>query len=123
MSLIMKQAITGPAAWKGADMVGDTSWLHALSPQVLATLDAALAHVKAKGLTFPHFGRKDFPIGDWAQPLKFLAPVRGPAQPVAHLQPPPRQAQLPLPAPVHRVGPRNPQPAPVQGRNRSTRFV
>ena len=70
MSLIMKQAITGPAVWKGADMVGDTTWMHVLSPKVLATLDAALAHVKAKGLTFPNFSREDFPIGDWAQALK-----------------------------------------------------
>ncbi len=70
MSLIMKQAITGPEAWKGADMVGDTSWIYPLSPEVLATLDAALAQVKAKGLTFPHFDRRDFPIGDWAQTLR-----------------------------------------------------
>ncbi|MDP4733275.1 MAG: TauD/TfdA family dioxygenase, partial [Limnohabitans sp.] len=70
MSLIMKQAITGPAVWKGADMVGDTTWVHVLSPEVLATLDAALAHVKSKGLTFPNFGREDFPIGVWAQDLK-----------------------------------------------------
>lgn len=70
MSLILKQAITGPAAWKGADMQGDTSWLHLLSAQAVATLDAALAHVKAQGLTFPNFSREDFPIGDWAQALK-----------------------------------------------------
>ena len=70
MSLILQQAITGPAAWKGGDMAGDTSWLHPLSAEVIATLDAALAHVKAKGLTFPNFGRDDFPIGDWAQALK-----------------------------------------------------
>jgi hypothetical protein len=69
MSLIMKQAVTGPAAWKGADMVGDTTWVCSLSPDVLATLDAALAHVKAKGLTFPNFDRDDFPIGDWAKTL------------------------------------------------------
>ena len=69
MGLIMKQAITGPAAWKGADMAGDTSWLHHLSAPVLATLDAALAHVQAQGLKFPDFGKEDFPIGDWAQQL------------------------------------------------------
>jgi hypothetical protein len=50
-------------------MVGDTSWIYPLSPDVVATLDAALAHVKAKGLTFPNFDRGDFPIGDWAQTL------------------------------------------------------
>ena len=70
MSLILKQVITGPAAWKGADIVGDTSWVHPLSGEVIATLDAALAHVKARGLTFPNFGREDFPIGDWVHDLK-----------------------------------------------------
>jgi len=69
MSLIRKTPITGPAAWKGADMAGDTSWLYQLSAEVAATLDAALAHVKARGLTFPNFGKEDFPVGDWIQVL------------------------------------------------------
>jgi len=70
MGLIMKQAMSGPAVWKGQDLEGDTSWVHPLSPKVLAILDAALAHVKSKGLSFPHFSREDFPIGDWAHELK-----------------------------------------------------
>lgn len=69
MSLILKTPITGPAAWKGADMVGDTSWLHRLSLQTLATLEAALAQVKSRGLSFPNFGKDDFPIGEWATAL------------------------------------------------------
>ncbi|WP_322991215.1 TauD/TfdA family dioxygenase [Limnohabitans sp.] len=70
MGLIMKQAMSGPAVWKGQDLEGDSSWVHPLSPKVLAILDAALAHVKSKGLSFPHFSREDFPIGDWAHELK-----------------------------------------------------
>lgn len=70
MSLILKTPITGPAAWKGADLQGDTSWLHLLSSDVVAMLDAALAQVKARGLTFPHFGKDDFPIGNWAEALR-----------------------------------------------------
>jgi hypothetical protein len=62
LSLILTKPITGPAAWRGADLVNDTSWLHPLSPQAIATLDAALAHVKARGLRFPDFGPEDFPI-------------------------------------------------------------
>ena len=38
MSLIRKEPITGPAAWKGVDLAGDTSWLHPLSAQAMATL-------------------------------------------------------------------------------------
>ena len=70
MSLILKTPITGPAAWRGADLAGDTSWLHPLSAQEIATLDAALAQVKARGLTFPNFGKDDFPIGDWGHVLR-----------------------------------------------------
>ena len=70
MSIILKTPITGPAAWKGAELAGDTSWLHPLSAQQIAALDAALAQVKARGLTFPNFGKGDFPIGeDWAKAL------------------------------------------------------
>ena len=70
MSLMMKNPITGPAAWKGADMKGDTSWLHILSPEAIASLDAALAHVKARGLSFPNFGKDDFPLAGDVLDLK-----------------------------------------------------
>lgn len=62
MSIILKQPITGPAAWKGGDFVNDTSWIHVLSPQEVACLDAALATLKARGKTFPDFAAEDFPI-------------------------------------------------------------
>lgn len=70
MSIILKAPITGPAAWKGADMAGDTSWLHTLTAQQIAAIDAALAQVKSRGLSFPNFGQDDFPIGEhWAKEL------------------------------------------------------
>ena len=50
MSLMMKNPITGPAAWKGADMVGDVSWLHVLSAEAIASLDAALADPAVEGI-------------------------------------------------------------------------
>lgn len=62
MSLILKHAITGPAAWTRADMQDDPSWLEVLSPAAVASLDAALATVKARGKAFPHFTAEDFPI-------------------------------------------------------------
>ena len=70
MSILLKTPITGPAAWKGCDLQDDTSWLHHLPQEVIDTLDAALAHVKARGLTFPDFGKDDFPIGQWGQTLQ-----------------------------------------------------
>lgn len=68
MGLILKQKITGPAAWTGQGLAGDTSWIHVLTADAVASIDAALAAVKGKGLKFPHFGKADFPLD--AQALK-----------------------------------------------------
>ena len=68
MGLILKQKITGPAAWTGQDLAGDTSWIHPLTADAIASIDAALAAVNTKGLKFPHFGKADFPLD--AQALK-----------------------------------------------------
>lgn len=46
MSMIVKQPLTGPATWRGADL-GVTDWLHVLSADELDELDRALAHVPA----------------------------------------------------------------------------
>ena len=62
VSLILKQRITGPAAWRGRDLAGDSSWIHRLSERSIASIDASLARVKARGLRFPAFTREDFPI-------------------------------------------------------------
>ncbi|MEN9780128.1 MAG: hypothetical protein RL014_1276 [Pseudomonadota bacterium] len=62
MSIILKQAITGRAAWKGGDFARDDSWVHRLTPDQVAVLDAALATLKARGKRFPGFAAEDFPI-------------------------------------------------------------
>lgn len=69
MSMILKQPLTGPAAWRGSELAGDTSWLHVLTPEAIAAIDAALAHVKARGLSFPQFGKADFPLPTLAEDL------------------------------------------------------
>lgn len=50
MGLILKNKVTGPAAWTGESLAGDKSWIHHLSREAIASIDAALAAVKAKGL-------------------------------------------------------------------------
>ena len=62
MSIILKQPLTGPAAWRGADLAGDPSWIHPLCAETIAAIDAALAQVKQHGLRFPQFTREDFPL-------------------------------------------------------------
>ena len=44
MSLILTQPITGPSAWKAADVANRSAdWLRPLSAEAIAALDAALA--------------------------------------------------------------------------------
>ena len=62
MSVILKEKITGPAAWKGPDIAADPAWLYHFTPDDIAVLDAALATLKARGRAFPRFGAQDFPI-------------------------------------------------------------
>lgn len=62
VSTILQTPLTGPAAWRGEDLTGDTSWIHHLSPVAIAAFDAALAHLKAQGLQFPDFTQADFPL-------------------------------------------------------------
>lgn len=62
VSIILQTPVTGPAAWRGDDLAGDTTWIHHLSAQAIAALDAALAHLQQQGLAFPHFTQADFPL-------------------------------------------------------------
>lgn len=64
MSTILQTPLTGPAAWRGEDLAGDSSWIHHLSTEAIAALDAALAHLKAQGLQFPNFTQADFPLSE-----------------------------------------------------------
>mgnify|MGYP003576641896 CR=1 FL=1 len=73
MSIILKQPITGPAAWSGRDLDGDTTWVHELSPEAADGLDAALAALRTQGLRFPNFRREDFPIGPLGRELPRFA--------------------------------------------------
>ena len=73
MSMILRQPVTGPAAWTGKDIQNEPSWIHTLSPEVIDALDAALAALKARGLPFPDFTLADFPIGPLGPMLSRLA--------------------------------------------------
>ena len=73
MGLILKQKVTGPAAWRGEDLVNDKSWTYQLSEQTLATIDNALNTVKSNGLSFPNFTREDFPIESLHEELQTYA--------------------------------------------------
>lgn len=73
MSLIHMQPMTGPAVWKGADFDHDDTWIHRLSADEVAEIDAALAILRAKGLKFPSFAKDDFPLPMLSRLLKQFA--------------------------------------------------
>jgi hypothetical protein len=71
VGIVLKRPIEGAAAWRGEDLKDETSWSHRLSPAAIATIEAALATVKARGRAFPGFVRDDFPIdGELAADLR-----------------------------------------------------
>lgn len=61
--------ITGPEAWLGRDMAASTEWIRPLSSQVVAEIDAALRGVQRRGLTWPKFGREDFPLPTFSREI------------------------------------------------------
>ena len=62
MSIILKEPLTGPSTWRGAELANDTSWIHHLTADMVAELDAAVAEVRRRGRSFPDFPLEDFPL-------------------------------------------------------------
>jgi hypothetical protein len=69
MSYALSTAITGPEAWLGRDMAVSTDWIYPVSSQAVAEIDAALRGVQRRGLTWPKFGREDFPLPTFSREL------------------------------------------------------
>jgi hypothetical protein len=54
--------IGGRAAWTGADLASDPSWVFRLEAPAIAEIDAALAGIRARGLPLPRIRAEDFPL-------------------------------------------------------------
>jgi hypothetical protein len=63
MSSIRMTPITGPKAWRGADLVTDPSWIVSFTAAELAEVDRALAAARATGRALGEIGREHFPLG------------------------------------------------------------
>ena len=61
--------ITGPEAWLGRDMAASTEWIRPFPSRAIDELDAALRSVQRRGLTWPSFGREDFPLPTFSRDL------------------------------------------------------
>lgn len=56
------QPVSGPSAWRAADLRAGRSWVHRLTQENVADLEAALARVKERGLAFASVEAQDFPL-------------------------------------------------------------
>lgn len=59
----------GPSAWRGADLVSSTDWIHQLNAEEVDELDTALGAVQARGLPLEQMQRDDFPLPSLAGTL------------------------------------------------------
>jgi len=64
MSLILKEKISGSAAWLGSELGHDDTWKIQLSGAAIRCIDQALQFVKSNDQRFPDFSKNDFPIHD-----------------------------------------------------------
>ena len=72
-SMIMKDEITGPQAWRGDELAHDTSWMVDLSGQDIDALDHALCTLRASRKQGLDFQMADFPLPSWRGMLTEIA--------------------------------------------------
>lgn len=72
-TMIMKDEITGPQAWRGDELAHDTSWMVDLSGQDIDALDHALCTLRASGKQGLGFEKADFPLPSWHGMLAGIA--------------------------------------------------
>ena len=72
MSVILKEKIEDPSAWKGKDIKDDGSWIYHWSDQSISVLEKALENVKQKGLQVPDFTKEDFPITELSEEISYF---------------------------------------------------
>jgi len=66
MTNIPKKPLATEAAWKPAEMARDKSWIHELTGDDVAELEAAAGAVRARGLEMTEVRREDFPLPNLA---------------------------------------------------------
>ncbi len=70
MTPILREPLNSPAAWLGAEMRQTDEWMHRLTPEEIADLDAAVATAKATGKALGDLTPADFPITTLGQAIR-----------------------------------------------------
>jgi hypothetical protein len=73
MSETLRQPITGPAAWRGAELAASGAWLRPLAAGEIDEIDAALRAAQARGLSWRETTRDDFPLPRFSRTLAEVA--------------------------------------------------
>lgn len=69
MTNIPDRPLATEAAWKPAEMARDPRWIHELTADDVAELEAAVAHVRALGLEMTEVTADDFPLPHYGEKL------------------------------------------------------
>ena len=70
MSMILKQEITEPVAWRGCDLQNNESWITPLSEETLDVFQRAASQVTSRGLRFSDMRANDFHIPELDEDIK-----------------------------------------------------
>ncbi len=68
---MMTEIISGPSVWTGPELQDDLNWIMDLDDNDVAEIDAALAAVKASGLSIP-FAASAFPLPTFAKKIDHI---------------------------------------------------
>lgn len=69
MTATRTEPVDDASVWRGSDLAADRGWEHHLDDSHLGELDAALAGVKARGLSLPEIDSASFPLPGLATTL------------------------------------------------------
>jgi hypothetical protein len=69
MTDILDYAYECDANWKGPELAKSSEWIYTLSDEDIAELEAALSHVKFRGLEIPAVTKQDFPLPNLSKKL------------------------------------------------------
>jgi Taurine catabolism dioxygenase TauD, TfdA family len=64
----MRAAATSPQ-WVGSDLSATTDWIRPVSAAAVAECEVALGSLRRRGLSWPNFGREEFPLPGFAREL------------------------------------------------------
>ena len=70
MSALRTEPAPRPEAWLGSELTQSTDWIVPVSSRAADEVEAALRSVERRGLSWPRFGRDDFPLPTFSRELE-----------------------------------------------------